>query len=172
MPGEWQPQLVITDIAPLQGKYLFEAFVQRLLFGYTPIWWHPAPLPVHCSDSLPVPSHVRDESADLSPDPELPEDEPRSEAELDSDEETSLQWLSDPPPEFGRHLSGFGQLFTLLEGLVTERSSQLLRGSGHAQSTEVPQRSSLQVSSIQHRCSCLCILRPHGLPNFNRRLRK
>ena len=94
--------------------------------------------------------------AGLIPAPELLEEDIASEAELDSDEETALQWLSEPLPDFGRHLSGFGQLFTLLEGMVTERSSQLLRGHGHghAQSTEVPQHSSLQVKFMLFPCCC------------------
>ena len=84
--------------------------------------------------------------ADSNPAPELSEDDATSEAELESDDESALQWLSEPPADFGRHLSGFGQLFTLVEGLVTARSSRLLRGGNHADSTELPARSSLQVN--------------------------
>lgn len=83
--------------------------------------------------------------ADLSSPPELPEEDTASEGELQSDEDTALQWLSEPAPNFGRHLSGFGHVFTLLNSLVTERSLKLLQGKDHADSAEVPTRSSLQV---------------------------
>ena len=91
--------------------------------------------------------HKGRECADFAPAPELPEEDAASEADPESDEETALQWLSEPPPGFGRHLSGFGQLFTLLEGLVTERSAKLLRGSDSAGSGGLPMHSSLQVGT-------------------------
>jgi hypothetical protein len=80
--------------------------------------------------------------------PELTEEEGSPESEPASDEEElALQWLSEPPPEFGRHLSGFGQVFMLLDGMVTEHTSLFLKGKQSTASAELPLHSNMQVSS-------------------------
>lgn len=85
--------------------------------------------------------------------PELPEEESSSGPEESSDEEESaLQWLSEPPPEFGRHLSSFGQVLTLLDSMVTERTFQFVKGKQGAASAELPLRSSMQVGSHASLC--------------------
>ena len=85
--------------------------------------------------------------------PELPEKESSPGPEEPSDEEESaLQWLSEPPPEFGRHLSGFGHVFTLLNSMVTERTSHFVKAKQGAASTELPPHSSLQVGSRASPC--------------------
>ena len=77
-------------------------------------------------------------------------DEASIDHDAQSDEESALQWLSEPPPGFGRHLSGFGQVFTLLDGLATERTLQLIQGKPCKDSAELPARSSLQVAFHAH----------------------
>ena len=50
------------------------------------------------------------------------------EAEVVTEDDASA-WMEDPPEGFGRQLSRFGILFTLLDGMVTESTLQCLRGS-------------------------------------------
>ena len=83
----------------------------------------------------------------------LPEEESFSGPEKSSEEEESaLQWLSEPPPEFGRHLSSFGQVLTLLDSMVTERTFQFVKGKQGAASAELPPHSSMQVGSPASLC--------------------
>ena len=81
----------------------------------------------------------------------LPSEEALSDSEeaaLQSDEDTAFQWLSEPPAGFGSQLSGFGQVHTLLDSLVTDGTMQLLQGKHSMHSTALPKRSSLQVASL------------------------
>ena len=67
---------------------------------------------------------------------------------MQSDQDTAFQWLSEPPAGFGSQLSGFGQVYTLLDSLVTGGTMQLLQGKHSTQSTALPRRSSLQVAAL------------------------
>ena len=67
---------------------------------------------------------------------------------MQSDEDTAFQWLSEPPAGFGTQLSGFGQVYTLLDSLITGGTMQLLQGKRSTHSAALPRRSSLQVAAL------------------------